>query len=75
MTHALKIHAIVSGKTLTLRDLDAFEGKRVEVTVREEEPTRPMRRFGSMAGAIQVAEDFDEPLPDELEQGFEGGAK
>ena len=36
MAQALKFHAVVSRKTLSLPDLSAFEGKRVEVTVVEE---------------------------------------
>jgi hypothetical protein len=36
MAHALKFHTVVSGKTLSLPDLGAFEGKRVQVTVVEE---------------------------------------
>jgi hypothetical protein len=34
---ALKFHALVSGKTLPLPGLSAFEGKRVEVIVFEDE--------------------------------------
>ena len=37
MAQALKFHAIVSGKTLSLPDLRTFEGKRVKVIVVEEE--------------------------------------
>ena len=37
MANALKVHAVVRGKKLTLANLDAFEGKHVEVTVREDE--------------------------------------
>ena len=37
MAHALKIHALVSSKTLPLHGLSAFEGKRVEVIVVEDE--------------------------------------
>jgi len=50
MGQALKIHTTISGKTLTLSDLGAFEGKRVEVTIAEvDEPAqsnsqRPIRR-------------------------------
>lgn len=39
MANALKFHTVVKGKKLTLADLDAFEGKRVEVTVTEDEGT------------------------------------
>lgn len=29
-------------------------------------------RFGSMAGKLEVADDFDAPLPDALQRAFEG---
>jgi hypothetical protein len=82
MAHALKIKTVVSSKTLTLSDLDAFVGKHVEVTVAEDESmnevvadhsTRPTkRRFGTMAGKIEIAEDFDQPLPPDIQRYFEG---
>lgn len=78
MAQPLKIHAVVSGKTLTLSDLEAFEGKRVEVTVVEAEEsadTAPAQReLGLLRGKIWVAEDFDAPLPDELQAYFDGKA-
>lgn len=33
---------------------------------------RPVRRPGSMKGKIKIAADFDAPLPDEIQQAFEG---
>jgi hypothetical protein len=76
MTHALKIHTVVSGKTLTLSDLGAFEGKRVEVTVQEEEgqsaPPLARRELGLLRGKVWVADDFDAPLPDDIQKYFEG---
>jgi hypothetical protein len=78
MANALKFHAVVVGKTLPLPDLSAFEGKRVEVIVVEDEaserPTRT-RRFGTMAGKIDFAADFDAPLPDDIQAGFDGGSE
>lgn len=79
MANALKFHAVVAGKTLPLPDLSAFEGKRVEVIVVEDEGSeRPLpagtRRFGTMAGEIEIAADFDAPLPDDIQAGFDGGA-
>lgn len=76
MAHALKFHALVKGKTLALPDLSAFEGKRVEVIVVEDEGTvapapRP-RRFGTMAGTFVVPADFDSPLPEDIQSYFEG---
>jgi hypothetical protein len=78
MARALRFHAVVSGKTLPLPDLSAFEGKRVEVIVLEEdakvEPTAKsvQRRFGTMAGQFVVPDDFDAPLPDDVLAAFEG---
>lgn len=78
MARALRFHAVVSGKTLPLPDLSAFEGKRVEVIVREEdvkvEPTAKSvpRRFGSMSGQFVVPDDFDAPLPEDVLAAFEG---
>jgi len=80
MANALKFHAVVAGKTLRLPDLSAFEGKRVEVIVVEDEGSeRPMpartRRFGTMAGEIEVASDFDAPLPEDIQVEFDGGVE
>lgn len=33
---------------------------------------RPVRKPGSMKGKIQIAADFDAPLPDDLQAAFEG---
>ena len=78
MAHALKFHAVVSGKTLVLPDLGAFEGKRVEVIVVEDEaPSAPgiapqKRPLGVMRGQFTVPDDFDDPLPSEIQKYFEG---
>jgi len=76
MTQALKIHTVVSGKSLTLSDLGAFEGKRVQVTVTEEDdqPVVPLprRELGLLRGKLWVAEDFDAPLPDDIQRYFDG---
>ena len=76
MAQALKIHTVVSGKSLTLSDLGAFEGKRVQVTVTEEEdqPVSPLarRELGLLRGRLWVADDFDAPLPDDIQRYFDG---
>ena len=76
MAQALKIHTVVSGKTLTLSDLGAFEGKRVQVTVTEEDdqPVAHLarRELGLLRGKLWVAEDFDAPLPDDIQRYFDG---
>jgi len=82
MARALKFYATVSGRTLLLPDLSAFEGKRVEVIVVEDDETHmpaveerasenKRRRFGTMAGQIVIAADFDAPLPDDIQAAFE----
>lgn len=78
MAKARKFHAVVAGKTLRLPDLSAFEGKRVEVIVMEDEGSERSgsartRQFGTMAGQIEIASDFDAPLPEDIQAGFDGG--
>ena len=36
------------------------------------EPVKPKRRFGGLKGKVQIAEDFDAPLPDDVLASFEG---
>lgn len=36
--------------------------------------TRPPRRGGFLAGQIRIGDDFDDPLPADLQQAFDGGA-
>jgi len=70
MAHAMKFHAVVSGKTLALPDLSAFEGKCVEVIAVEDDGP-----LGVMRGQFTVPDDFDEPLPAELQAYFEGAGE
>jgi len=83
MAHALKFHAVVSGKTLPLPDLSAFEGKRVEVSVVEDEGqvqgvasvlghSPRQRPFGLYRGQFTVPDDFDAPLPPDIQKYFDG---
>lgn len=78
MAQALKFHAVVSGKTLPLPDLGAFEGKRVEVIVVEDEgrpeapPPLRQRQFGTLKGQVTVPDDFNAPLPDDELDAFDG---
>lgn len=81
MAQALKFHAVVSGKTLSLPDLGAFEGKRVEVIVVEEEAPaeigatpRGQRPLGLLRRQFVVPDDFDAPLTPELQRYFDGDA-
>jgi hypothetical protein len=86
MAKALRFHAVVRGKALPLPDLSAFEGKRVEVIVLAEEdaaealeqtaetPAAPALRgkLGMMRDVLQVPDDFDAPLPPEIQRYFDG---
>lgn len=78
MAKALKFHAVVSGHTLRLPDLGAFEGKRVEVIVVEEDAELPpttvsaKRPLGILRGQLVVPEDFDAPLPPDIQRYFDG---
>jgi prevent-host-death family protein len=36
-------------------------------------PRRGPRRFGTDEGLFEVPDDFDAPLPDDLQRAFEGG--
>ena len=81
LAQALKIHTVISGKTLTLSDLGAFEGKCVQVTVQEElerdveqATHRPRRELGLLRGKVWLAEDLDAPLPDDIQKYFDGNA-
>jgi prevent-host-death family protein len=35
-------------------------------------PPRPQRRLGVLAGKLRVSDDFDDPLPDDILDAFEG---
>ena len=49
----------------------ARAGKPVARLTRLKEPKRAVR-FGLLKGAVKVAKDFDEPLPDEIQAQFDG---
>jgi len=83
MAHALKFHALVSGKTLPLPDLSAFEGKQVEVIVVEDEGheqgiasvsgNSPRQRpLGLYRGQFTVPDDFDAPAQPDIQKYFDG---
>lgn len=78
MAEALRIRTLISSKTLTISDVERFVGKRVEVIVLEDDeaenapPATPARRFGSLTGKLEVANDFDAPVPADVQRDFEG---
>jgi hypothetical protein len=83
MANAMKFVATVKDHQLILKDLAAFEGKQVEVIVTLEEspasevpaeaPAPKKRRpMGLYRGQFVVPEDFDDPLPPEIQRYFDG---
>jgi len=64
MGEQLRIRTLVASKTLTLSVLDRYIGKRVEVTVREDDGAmaEPPRKLGTLKGQIAVSPDFDAPM-------------
>ena len=80
MAQAIRFHTIVKDRTLALPDLGDFEGKRVEVLVVEEEAemknadaeSKAPRLLGLLRGQILISDDFDAPLPPEIQKYFEG---
>ncbi len=83
MANLLRFHAVVSGRSLASPDLGAFEGKRVEVIVlEEEEPANapplahlPKRQLGFLRGQLIVPDDFDEALPADIQKYFDGDSE
>ena len=77
MTKSVGVH---EAKTHLSRLLDSVvAGEEVVITRRGEEvaslvPVRrePKRRFGMDRGRFVVPDDFDDPLPDDLLDAFEG---
>lgn len=47
------------------------DGKRVAQLVAIK-PVVAVRKFGTMKGKIWIADDFDAPLPDDIQAAFEG---
>lgn len=61
------VETVLRGGNVTI----ARAGKPVARLVPIEEPT-VMRKPGSMKGQIKIADDFDAPMPIELQEAFEG---
>ncbi|NOZ06674.1 MAG: type II toxin-antitoxin system Phd/YefM family antitoxin [Chloroflexi bacterium] len=61
------------GNITLLEQIRLSSGRRVIVTILDDEPTtEQLRPFGLCAGEFMVPDDFDEPLPDSIIQAFEG---
>jgi prevent-host-death family protein len=75
MTKSVGVH---EAKTHLSRLLDEVAaGQEVVITRRGKEvaslvPRRPRREFGTERGRLVVPDDFDDPLPDDLLDAFEG---
>ena len=50
----------------------ARAGKPIARLVRFEQPKRPNRVGGQWRGKIRMSDDFDAPLPEEIEKAFRG---
>ena len=46
---------------------EEFEGKQIQIEEIKEEPKKPRRQAGTLAGQIWIAPDFDELLDDFVE--------
>jgi prevent-host-death family protein len=78
MTKSVGVHEAKTHLSRLLDDVAA--GEEVVITRRGEEVaslvpvgSRSSRRFGTERGRLVVPDDFDDPLPDELLDAFEGG--
>ena len=75
MANALKFHTVVKGKKLTLADLDAFEGKRVEVTVTEDESSNAhevsSQESVSVSGIIGLFADQADGIDEIVQQAYQ----
>jgi prevent-host-death family protein len=79
MTKSVGVHEAKTHLSRLLDDVAA--GEEVVITRRGEEVAaltpvrrRPKRRFGIDRGRFVVPDDFDDPLPDELQRAFEDPA-
>jgi prevent-host-death family protein len=61
------IDAVGKGEEVVI----AYAGKPSARLVPMEAPT-PVRKPGALKGRIRIAEDFDAPLPNQLQAAFEG---
>jgi antitoxin (DNA-binding transcriptional repressor) of toxin-antitoxin stability system len=60
-------HRVMSGETIVI-----YQGERPVAEIRPLMETEKLRPVGLAAGEFVVPDDFDDPLPDELLDAFEG---
>ncbi len=87
MANAIWVRTTLESENMRIPELLPFIGKKVQIIVVEDEPVRthdardaetkapspsaPPRKLGSLRGLLAVPEDFDDPLPEELQRAFE----
>jgi len=60
-------HRVIDGETIVV-----YQGERPIAEIRPMSETETLRPVGLAAGKFVVPDDFDEPLPDEILDAFEG---
>ena len=61
------LHRVLDGETIVV-----YQGKRAVAEIRPVAETEKLRPVGLAEGEFVVPDDFDEPLPDDLLDAFEG---
>lgn len=61
------IEAVAHGEEIVIAKAGKPAAKLVPVQAQ-----RPVRKPGALKGKMQIADDFDAPLPDDLQAAFEG---
>jgi antitoxin (DNA-binding transcriptional repressor) of toxin-antitoxin stability system len=60
-------HRVIDGETIVV-----YQGDRAIAEIRPLTETETLRPVGLAAGKFTVPDDFDDPLPDEMLDAFEG---
>ncbi|HJW94137.1 MAG TPA: type II toxin-antitoxin system Phd/YefM family antitoxin [Thermoanaerobaculia bacterium] len=60
-------HRVIDGETVVV-----YQGKRAVAEIRPLAETETLRPVGLAEGEFVVPDDFDDPLPDDLLDAFEG---
>ncbi len=61
------VEAVASGEEIVIAKAGVPAARLVPI-----ERKKTVRRFGGLKGKIRIADDFDEPLPDDVIAAFEG---
>lgn len=61
------LHRVIEGETIVV-----YQGDRPVAEIRPMTETETLRPVGLAAGEFVVPDDFDDPLPDDLLDAFEG---